>query len=301
MAISGRSPSLFPLSYPVDRELFAMTLLGKFLAMLIFILSASFMVLALAVNASHRNWRTVVLDPNTGLKKKVEIATRTNEQLRADSQRTQAALDREQASRRTALAALQTQLDQIEQVLRQSESTVQQLEAKNTELSQLDRSRAEELQRLTEETRKLREQIRSEQEDRDSLFAETLQMTDQMNRLRGIVQQQSERNEQLMAQVGRYKEVVDLKGIDINEPLDGAPPDRNGTVLVVNRPLDLVEVSIGFDDGIRDGHLLDVTRSGRYVGRLRIRRTEPDRAVAEILNDYKQGPIQEGDRVDTTF
>ena len=187
-----------------------MTLLGKFLAMLIFILSAAFMVLALAVNASHRNWRDVVLDPSTGLKRQVEVTKTTNDQLRADRERTQAALDRERAARRTALAALQTQLDQMEQVLRQSESTVQQLEAKNTELAQLDRSRAEELQRLTEEARTLREQIRSEQEDRDMLFAETLQMTDQMNRLRGIVQQQSERNTQLMAQVSRYREVVDL-------------------------------------------------------------------------------------------
>ncbi len=278
-----------------------MTLLGKFLAMLILILSTVFMGLALAVNASHRNWRDVVLDPSTGLKKRVEVAATTNDQLRADQQRTQAALDRERAARRTALAALQTQLDQIEQVLRSSEATVQQLEAKNTELSQLDRSRAEELQRLTEETRNLRDQIRSEQEDRDTLFAETLQMTDQMNRYRGMIQQQDERNRQLLAQVSRYREVVEMKGIDIDEPLDGAPPDRNGTVLVVNRPLDLVEVSIGFDDGLRDGHLLDVTRSGRYVGRLRIRRTEPNRSVAEILKDYHQGPIQEGDRVDTTY
>lgn len=278
-----------------------MTLLGKFLAMLIFILSAAFMVLALAVNASHRNWRDVVLAPNTGLKARVEVASRTNEQLRADAQRTRAALDREQAARRTALAALQTQLDQIDQVLRASEASVQQLEAKNTELSQLDRSRAEELQRLTEETRKLREQIRTEQEDRDMLFAETLQMTDQMNRLRGIVQQQSERNQQLLAQVSRYREVVDMKGIDINEPLDGSPPDRNGTILVVDRPRNLVEVSIGFDDGLRDGHLLDITRQGQYIGKLKIRRTEPNRAVAEILKDYETATIQEGDRVDTSY
>lgn len=278
-----------------------MTLLGKFLSTFIFILSVAFMVLSLAVNASHRNWRDAVLDPSTGLKKQIEVISRTNQQLTDDRQRTQAALDREQAARRTALAALQTQLDQMEQVLRTSEATVQQLEAKSTELAQTDRSRAEELQRLTEETRKLRDQIRTEQEDRDSLFAETLKMTDQMNLLRGSLQGQIERNEQLASQLARYREVVDMKGIDVNEPLDGAPPDRNGTVLVVNRPLDMVEVSIGYDDGLRDGHMLDVTRSGRYVGRLRIRKTEPNRSVAEILKDYNQSPIQEGDRVDTTY
>lgn len=278
-----------------------MTLLGKFLSTFIFILSTAFMVLALAVNASHRNWRDVVLDPGNGLKKQIETISRTNKQLTDDRQRTQGALDREQAARRTALAALQSQLDQMEQLLRASEAQVQQLEAKSTELSQLDRSRAEELQRLTDETRKLRDQIRAEQEDRDSLFAETLKMTDQMNLLKGSLQAQTERNEQLAAQLSRYREVVDMKGIDVNQPLDGAPPERNGTVLVVNRPLDMVEVSIGYDDGLRDGHLLDVTRSGRYVGRVRIRRTEPNRSVAEILKDYNQSPIQEGDRVDTTF
>lgn len=278
-----------------------MTLLGKWFLAFTCFLSIVFMILSLVANASHRNWRDVVLDPSTGLKKRVEVIEQTNVQLRDARERTQLALDREQASRRTALAALQTQLDQLEQLLQGSESRVQLLEAKNTELTQTDRSRAEELQKLTEETRKLRDQIRTEQEDRDTLFAETLELTDQMNRLRGIVQQQTERNTQLMAQVTRYKEVVDARGIDINEPLDGAPPERNGTVLVLDRPRKLVEVSIGYDDGLRDGHLLDVTRRDRFVGKLRVRRTEPDRAVAEILADYSEGIIQEGDRVDTAI
>ncbi len=278
-----------------------MTLLGKWFTAFTCVLSIVFMILALVVNATHRNWRDVVLDPSNGLKKRIEVVEQTNTQLRDSRERIQLALDREQAARRTALAALQTQADQLSQQLQEATARVATLEAKNTELSQLDRSRAEELQRLTEETRKLREQIRTEQEDRDTLFAETLDLTDQMNKLRGIVQQQTERNEQLMAQVTRYKEVVDARGIDVNEPLDGAPPDRNGTVLVLDRPRKLVEVSIGSDDGLRDGHLLDVTRKDRFVAKLRVRRTEPDRAVAEILPDYSQGIIQEGDRVDTAI
>ncbi len=278
-----------------------MTLLGKWFTAFTCVLSIVFMILALVVNATHRNWRDVVLDPSNGLKKRIEVVEQANTQLRDSRERIQLALDREQAARRTALAALQTQADQLSQQLQEATARVATLEAKNTELSQLDRSRAEELQRLTEETRKLRDQIRTEQEDRDTLFAETLDLTDQMNKLRGIVQQQTERNEQLMTQVTRYKEVVDARGIDVNEPLDGAPPDRNGTVLVLDRPRKLVEVSIGSDDGLRDGHLLDVTRKDRFVARLRVRRTEPDRAVAEILPDYSQGIIQEGDRVDTAI
>ncbi len=278
-----------------------MTLLGKSLAMLIFVLSAAFMVLALTVNASHRNWREEVMSPGSGLKARVEDATRVNNQLRADNERSRVALERERAARRAALATLQTQLDQIDQMLKVSEASVEQLTGSNALLTQASNTSAQELEKLTEVNRQLREQIRKEREDRDQLFADTLLMTDQMNRLRGVVQHQTERNEQLMAQLSRYREVVEMKGIDINQPLDGAPPERNGTVLVVDRPRDLVEVSIGFDDGLRDGHLLDVSRQGRYVGKLKIRRTEPNRAVAEILKDYETAIIREGDRVDTSF
>ncbi|MCC9640745.1 hypothetical protein LOC71_00545 [Rhodopirellula sp. JC740] len=277
-----------------------MTLLGKSFSVIILLLSGVFMVLALAVNASHRNWRDVVLGP-TGLKAQIETIARTNEQLRDSRARTQAALDREQAARRTALAALQTQLDQLESQLRESESTVQQLQARGTELAQVDRARAEELEQITNDNTRLRELIRTEQQDRDSLFARTLELTDQMNSLRGIVQTQQDRNDQLMAQVTRYKEVVDAAGLNMNDPLDGAPPERNGTVLVVNRPRKLVEVSIGYDDGIRNGHFLEVTRGGRYVTRLKVRETEPDRAVAEIMRDYSEGVVEEGDRVDTSI
>jgi hypothetical protein len=281
-----------------------MTLLGKSFSAIILILSAVFMVLALAVNASHRNWRDVVLTGvggQPGLKKQIESTVRENNQLRDSAQRTQGALDREQAARRTALAALQTQLDQLKTDLQQSESTVQQQTAQITILVQTDKARAEELAQLTDDNVELRAKVRSEQQDRDKLFTQTLELTDQMNKLRGFKQQLEERNQQLMAQVTLFEEVVASKGIDINEPLDGAPPERNGNILVIDRPRHLVEVSIGYDEGLRKGHLLEVTRRGRYVGKLKVRNTEPDRAVAEIMKDYSEGILQEGDRVDTTL
>lgn len=277
-----------------------MTLLGKSFSVVILILSLTFMVLALAVNASHRNWRDVVLGP-TGLKVKIEDAERINEQLRDSETRTRAELAREQAARRTALGSLQTQLDQLRSDLIASQQEANAFNSQITEMTETDKSRAEELERLTAETTDLRAQIRSEQQDRDKLFAETLVLTDQMNKLRGFKQMLEERNEQLMAQVTRFEEVLTSKGIDANEPLDGAPPERNGNILVINRPKHLVEVSIGFDDGLRKGHYLEVTRKGRYVGKLRVRITEPNRAVAEILKDYSEGLILEGDRVDTTL
>lgn len=277
-----------------------MTLLGKFFSVVIFLFSAVFMVLALAVNASHRNWRDVVLEKD-GLKDRIESISRQNDQLRDSKDRITSDLNREQAARRTALAALQTQVDSLQDQLETSENEVVTLRSDNSKLVQLDESRAAELQRLTDSNITLRAQIRTEQQDRDTLFTETLTLTDQMNTLRGFKQELEVRNQQLIAQATRYKEVMTSKGIDVNEPLDGAPPDRNGNILQIDRPTSLVLVSIGYDEGLRKGHLLEVTRNGRYMGKLKVRNAEPDRSVAEILDDYSEGILQEGDRVDTTI
>ncbi len=281
-----------------------MTLLGKSFTVVIFVLSAVFMVLALAVNASHRNWRDVVLtgvDGKPGLKEQIEQETRVNRELRESKNEMQNDLNREQAARRTALASLQTQLDQLKDELEKTQRAEEQQKTKNTVLEQSVNSQSQTLTILTRDNETLREQIKTEQESRDKLFTETLALTDQMNRLRGFKQDLEVRNQQLIAQATRYKEVMTSKGIDVNEPLDGAPPDRNGNILQIDRPSSLVLVSIGYDEGLRKGHLLAVTRNGRYMGKLKVRNTEPDRSVAEILDDYSEGILQEGDRVDTTI
>ncbi|MEM9586824.1 MAG: hypothetical protein AAGA03_06050, partial [Planctomycetota bacterium] len=228
-----------------------MTLLGKSFSVIILILSLAFMVLSLAVNASHRNWRDEV-EGTGGLKEKIATLQQTNQQLQDSRTSTLNDLYREQVARRTALASLQSELVQLQDQLQESEATVQELRGKTGRLVQLDEARAQALDELTAETKRLREQIRTEQQDRDALFAQSLELTDDMNTLRGFVQTQRERNAQLLKENTRYREVVEAKGIDVNEPLDGSPPDRNGEVLVVQKGL--VEVSLGFDDGLREGH-----------------------------------------------
>ncbi len=174
--------------------------------------------------------------------------------------------------------------------------------AQLTVLSQTDLSRAQELERLTAENANLRTQVRTEQQDRDKLFTQTLELTDQMNKLRGFKQQLEERNR-----------AVDGSGDSIQG--SRSPPRESTSTnhsMVLRR-----SVTATFSRSIaqanwcsfrsattrdlRKGHFLEVTRGGRYVGKLKVRNTEPDRAVAEILEDYSEGILQEGDRVDTTI
>ncbi|MGI9442566.1 MAG: hypothetical protein ACR2N1_08875 [Rubripirellula sp.] len=281
-----------------------MTLLGKCLTALILILSVMFAALALVATASHKNWRDVVLtgvNGQPGLKDQIEAIDRDNQQLRDQRDRTKNALAREQIARKTALAALQTQLDRLQEELGRSGAEVEGLRTQVTELTTSDLNKTKQLETLTGENARLRTSVREEQAARDTLFTTTLELTDQMNVLRGFKQRLEQRNKQLMAQATRFEEVIAARGIDINEPLDGAPPERNGNILQIDRPSHLVLISIGSDEGLRAGHFLEVTRAGRYVGKLKVRNTEPDRSVAEILKDYSEGILQEGDRVDTTL
>ena len=62
---------------------------------------------------------------------------------------------------------------------------------------------------------------------------------------------------------------------------------------------DLVEVSIGSDDGLQAGHELEVFRADEYLGRLRVVSVKPDRAVVRVLKDFARGIVQRGDRVAT--
>lgn len=276
-----------------------MTFLGKILTTILFLLSLTFMVLALAANASHRNWRDAVLDPNTGLKTQVEEIQQVNRQLADSRMRAEANLAREQAARRTALAALQTQLDDLKRQLQTSEATVQDLQSQNNVLVDTDKSRSEQLALLTAANTSLEEKIKTERADRDQLFAKSLVLTDQYNQVLGLLDNLTKVREGLTEELTRYQEVAAAMGINIDDPIDGAPPERNGVVLAVNRPSKLVEISIGYDEGLRDGHMLRVTRGGRYIGKVKVRRTNPDSSVAEILDAYLEGPIKEGDVVDT--
>ena len=281
-----------------------MTLLGKCLTALILILSVGFAALALVATASHKNWRDVVISGENGqpgLKAQIEQISSENQQLTDQKVRAQNALAREQVSRKTALAALQTQLDTFQAELSRSGADVESLTSQVTKLVSDIETNTKELETLIADNDRLRAAVRDEQEARDQLFTSTLELTDKMNVLRGFKQRLEQRNKQLMSQATRFQEVIAARGIDINEPLDGAPPERNGNILQIDRPSHLVLVSIGSDEGLRPGHFLEVTRQGRYVGKLKVRKAEPDRSVAEILKDYSEGILQEGDRVDTTL
>jgi hypothetical protein len=277
-----------------------MNWLGKIFVVLILIMSLVFMGLAMAVYATHRNWREVIEGPN-GLRSQLEQARQTNEQLKSEHNRRVEDLTREKESAEQQLAKLetervaladrnvqiQTELDQHKQQQREHIAAVASTQALNEGLSN--------------EATGLRQQIRTEQQARDAAFARTLQATEAVHQLTGQYESARERTEQLTRQVSGMTHVMREEGLDPATEPSAVVPTVDGVVSQVRRTAgaQLVEVTIGADDGLRAGNTVEVFRGTRYLGRVEILRTSPDKSVGRVDRRYQQGQIQEGDRVAT--
>lgn len=281
-----------------------MTLLGKILTVLVLIMSILFMGFSIVVYATHTNWKKLVDNPSPapgeqlGYKQRFEQQVQTAERLRAELEKLNTLLASEQAARRFALAAAETKRDQAEQQLRDRERAVADLQAtllKNTADLEL---LGKELAQLTTQIDSLKADIVSTQQDRDTQFDVVLRLSDELNQRMGEKIRLAERQTQLLAEMARMEDVLTKHGLTAETDVANIPPAVDGYVTQVG-DRDLIEISIGSDDGLRRGHHLDVFRKNVYLGRIVIIDTEPDKAVGEILKEYRKGFIKKGDRVAT--
>ena len=271
-----------------------MTLVGKILTVLILIMSIAFMMIAVTVFATHRNWRAVAMKH----KDRIEELSQTNVRLRAEQQRADDRLAIEQAARRFALAALQSRLEQLDSQLVQREQQLTKEQAENaTNTDTLNRNTTN-LANMTTEVEGLRGDILVAQQDRDVKFTSVVALTDSISGLQGSLLTLSEQELALRERVSRMKMVMDAHELTEFTPVVDIPPRVDGIVTKVGEKV-LIEVSIGSDDGLRKGHTLEVFRNQSYLGRVVVKSLEPDRAVCEIIPEYRKGIIKRGDRVAT--
>lgn len=270
-----------------------MTLLGKVFTGLVFLLSVIFFSLSVAVNASHINQKTRA----ETLQKQASDSQRENQQLQTLLEEMKTELAIEQAARRTALASLQTQLAQSKNELQMQEATLQDLQSAHTTLVQTEQATQQELKAKTDDNELLRTQIVAARQDRNQLYQRLVTAKDELVRLQGNFESLRDRERQLASDYTLAKEKMDILGIKPTTMLE-APPSVNGKVLAVSTN-DLVEVSLGRDDGIREGFTLEVHRDGQYLGRLKVQNVRDDKSVAQVMTEFQKGYIRAGDRVDS--
>lgn len=273
-----------------------MNLLGKIFVVLIFVMSLVFMSFAVSVYGTHKNWK----EEATKQKDLVQIAqTKYNEELTKKEQ-LEAEITKEAVAKREALAKLETERTEL---ARQRDDMAKQrddLAAKDkTAVAALD-SAQQNLAKLTAEVDTLRTEIRQAQQARDQHFKQVVGLTDDVHQAQGELRRLEERRIQLASEIAQQGIVLRAHGLSKDTPVDAIPPQVHGKVLAVNRD-NLIELSLGSDDGLRVGHMLEVYRDAKYLGRVEVLNTTTDRAVAKILPGFRKAAIQKGDDVATRF
>lgn len=274
-----------------------MNFLGRILVVTLCLMSVAFMILAMTVYSTHRHW-----------KNEADAA----QQQVAEEQARFAALQRKSNALESQLRA---ESDAAIQQVRKLESEAVRLAEVNDEKQRLiedlqiqarraiaaNTATQESNNKLTEEVEELRDAIAMNQEAKDDAFAVALTTTEELQSVTGELSVAIERRRDLMQAAARMAQVMEAEGLDPNAPADGVVPRVDGFVSKTQRKagVQLVEISIGSDDGLRVGNTVEVFNGTKYKGRLEILDTSPDRSVGRVDTRFQQGPIQEGDRVAT--
>lgn len=270
-----------------------MNTLGKWLVGAITVFSIFLAAFTVAVYSQAKDWKA----KQTQLQQQVSELQRSNGELQAKKDELTQTLEQERNAYNGAIAKLTTQVTELagqrEELERQQASLVEQ---RSEAIAGIDAAHKT-LEALRGEVSTLRDQTLAAQRDKDSAFQEMVRLTDERNHVAGELKRLEGTNRSLVAQAARFKKLLESHSIDPTAPADG-PPKVDGEVLA-SRDNGLIEISIGSDDGLRSGHTLEVFRADKYLGRVEVLQTAPDKAVAKILRDFLKAPIERGDRVAT--
>ena len=274
-----------------------MNLIGKILVLLIVIMSIVFMGLAMTVYSSHENWRDqaqslnkTLAESQAQLNQAKDAFDRMESKLSGDLEAIQQQI-RKLESERTMLVdrnvGIQAELDQLKQQSRDRIAAVAATQQNND--------------RLIKEVTEQRQELRDNQQARDKDFGVMLDATEAQDQTQGELNIVRAQNQAITRQVARMSKLLRANGIDPGLDPDFLMEPSDGIVSAIRRKgaTQLIEVTIGADDGLQAGHTVEVFRGSKYLGRAEIIQTSPDRAIGKLDRRFLRGQIQEGDRVAT--
>ena len=269
-----------------------MNKLGAIFVFAVLIMSVVFMSFAVAIFSSHTNWKAEATRLGKELKnaeeertKKEAAITKLTEEIAASEE-----------ARKNVVASLQAALVEKHRELKVLQDTrdekLSKLDADIADLAKAKQERDEAEQQIV----KLRSEIKELQQDLQGMVNRGAELAAKLHQSESELAMVSERRDQLERQVSNARQTLQENGLSLQSPKTNIP-EVDGVVTAVSD--NLVEVSIGSDDGLQKGHELEVFRADQYLGRLKVVSVTPDRAVVRILKDYARGIVQRGDRVAT--
>ena len=188
------------------------------------------------------------------------------------------------------------------------QNTIQDLDKTRGELQQAT-NRIVELTAHLEETQQKVTELQDQLEAKDVELAQANSRVDQLTQDKSLLEEQvSKLNDKLVAaeeqtrdlqdQVTTLENTVQDMEVRLGERLAAPlPKGLSGHVLVVDPYWNFVVLDIGSKDGLAPSAEMLVHRGDKLVGKVRISSVKEKMAIAEIVSDWEQVPIREGDYV----
>ena len=279
-----------------------MNLVGKILTALIALCSLVFMSFALAVYATHTNWRERVMNPNDGLQAQLKKEQDTKKELQGQYDRLVAEREAERKAAREVAAALKTKADDLTKEHADAKKALGDVqERERLAVAAMQATQATTGSAIAERD-ELRKNLLEARKQRDDEFKKVVELTDNLHQTANELKTLQDKHRVVAQDLRNYKDLLAMQGLngDVKDLLQKVPPKVSGNV-TKNSGTGLIEIDIGADAGLHKGHQLEVDRAGAggptYLGRVEVVETEPDRAVCKIIPAFQKGVIQKGDHV----
>lgn len=287
-----------------------MSFVGKILVVVQMIMSVLFMAFAGAVFAIHVNWKAQYEAAQTQLDSTRQSLTAAQEELTTAKRDFETRLS-DETTRANQFQARNTVLQQQVAALQDQQNTYEQQRDTQAGLAE---SKAEEARFRQEEAERQRVANQKLQARLDETSSEVRNLKDQLFTTEQDLADLGARYDALLEQTAFLERIVANEGLETDPRkvarMESPPPPVEGLVIETKKNranrVQYVLLSIGSDDGLVENHELDVVRmpsetevQSSWLGTVRVVKTAPDTAVAEVVVPAKNGIIQEGDNVTT--
>jgi hypothetical protein len=279
-----------------------MTFVGKILVIIIMVFAIFFLALSTVVFSTAVNWKEETKKRNDEVSKLKSTASK----LDADAKARQADLDTAKAQHKRETDTLQNTIKDLtsQNDLRQKEITDQRTEVEKAQ--ETARQSLAESEARVKEADVLRTNLKQVQDQANEYKLRQTELNDEIRILKRELETATNNNKSLRERVAAYSDK--LRSLGQSDDIRvikgvGQPPDVEGEIDRVDARGSRVEITIGSDDGLVEGHELYVWRTKptpEFIGKIKIISVDPDRAVGEVIGRTIQGKkIQEHDIVST--
>ena len=276
---------------------------AKTLIVLQLVFSLCFMCFAGAVYSFQKGWRDKA---EASAKQIVDLQKNLSDQQTARASE-KAALEADLKKEKDRADLAEAQIGRLDVDLQQARASLASTEQERDKYQADLIVAQQEAEARIAETTESRSEIKALRDQLNSGLAQRRTLEDQNLDRQGKIDEATEREQQMLKEIGRLRDLCRVNRIDPSEQYAGVVPAAIEKVDGVvrqskknsSRSAELVEISIGSDDRIDKKMRLIVYRGSRFICEIEITDVYPDMSVGRVIEETRNGAIERGDNVTT--